>query len=211
MSAWWTWVLTTQGSLGSPMTTICSICWWGQLFVNGNFGPWHIHTPTEPSCQTQQCVKSKNLIDLWLRSQLQGKVEFTHQILRWSVFATNALPTSNSTLKRAPIGTQQFWSICFCICIQARIFICSCICIGQKLAFVFLPGDSNMISVFRTLSGLASLGIFLFIISHVNCNLIPLSCIIKNSGRRILCGLRRHQTNHISAGHVDFSQQSIAV
>ena len=119
LSALWTWVLTTQGSPGSPITAICSICWWGQLFVNGNFGPWHIHTPTEPSRQTQQCVKSKNLIDFQLQSHLLGKVEFTHQISRWSaernwglykkffssffaqsnlhVFATIALPTSNST------------------------------------------------------------------------------------------------------------------
>ena len=63
----------------------------------------------------------------------------------------------------------------FAICIQVRIFICSCICIGQELAFLFLLGDSNMISVFGTLSGLVSLGIFLFLISHVDCNLIPVS------------------------------------
>ena len=51
------------------------------------------------------------------------------------VFATIALPTSNSTPK-ALIGTQKLWSICIFICIQARIFICSCFCIGQELAFV---------------------------------------------------------------------------
>ena len=111
------------------------------------------------------------------------------------VFATIAQPTSNLVL------AQKLWSIR--VCIQ----VCVCICIDQELAFVFLLGDSNMISVFRTLSGLASSGIFLFLISHVDCNLIPLSYIIQNSGHRILCGLRRHQTNHIcSARHVRFSQ-----
>ena len=68
------------------------------------------------------------------------------------VFATIAQPTSN--LVRA----QKLWSIRICK-------VCVCISIGQELAFVFLLGDINMISVFPALSGLASLGIFLFLSS----------------------------------------------
>ena len=72
------------------------------------------------------------------------------------VFATIAQPTSNLVL------AQKLWSIR--VCIQ----VCVCICIDQELAFVFLLGDINMISVFPALSGLASLGIFQ---SH-----IPIAC-----------------------------------
>ena len=66
------------------------------------------------------------------------------------VFATTAQPTSNL------VWAQKLWSIRVCTCIQ----VCVCICIDQELAFVFLLGDINMISVFPALSGPASLGIF---------------------------------------------------
>ena len=121
LSAWWTRVFTTQGSLGSPMTTICSICWWGQLFVNGNFGPWHIHTYTNGAIMSHQAMREVQE-PYWLSVAISiaGKSgvhtpNFTQ--VRWRklsslqevfspsffaqsnlhVFATIALPTSNST------------------------------------------------------------------------------------------------------------------
>ena len=59
-------------------TTVCKRKFWSLTHT------YYRHIPTEPSYHTQQCMKSKNLIDLRLQSRLQGKVEFTHQISRWS-------------------------------------------------------------------------------------------------------------------------------